>query len=206
LEHAVGYARSRVGVLWLSVGLLVNGHGQLKPAQQQQQQQQSTAEAAAAAHAGTAGVAAAAAAAGDGADSIEDDAPIAPVAALLGSLMIVVGSLLHATFFVLADRLLRPPPASPAPRTRTSSAAAVRGCACKMHFPMGHFLDRLPRQARDKDRTGRLTRDGVRCRWSPRSRGWSSLPRSDASVSKSGLFAPFLYKNDRFAKTGSGQT
>jgi hypothetical protein len=206
LEHAVGYARSRVGVLWLSVGLLVNGHGQLKPAQQQQQQQQSTAEAAAAAHAGTAGVAAAAAAAGDGADSIEDDAPIAPVAALLGSLMIVVGSLLHATFFVLADRLLRPPPASPAPRTRTSSAAAVRGCACKMHFPMGHFLDRLPRQARDKDRTGRLTRDGVCCRWSPRSRGWSSLPRSDASVSKSGLFAPFLYKNDRFAKTGSGQT
>jgi hypothetical protein len=69
-------------------------------------------------------------------------------------LMIVVGSLLHATFFVLADRLLRPPPASPAPRTRTSSAAAVRGCACKMHFPTGHFLDRLPRQARDKDRTG----------------------------------------------------
>ena len=204
----MGYARSRVGVLWLSVGLLVNGHGQLKPAQQQQQQQQSTAEAAAAAHAGTAGVAAAAAAAGDGADSIEDDAPIAPVAALLGSLMIVVGSLLHATFFVLADRLLRPPPASPAPRTRTSSAAAVRGCACKMHFPTGHFLDRLPRQARDKDRTGRLTRDGVRCRWSPRSRGWSSLPRSDASVSKTknGLFAPFLYKNDRFAKTGSGQT
>ena len=33
--------------------------------------------------------------------------------ALLGSAMIVAGSLLHATFFVLADRLLRPPPGSP---------------------------------------------------------------------------------------------
>lgn len=33
-----------------------------------------------------------------------------------GSLMIVIGSLLHATFFVLADRALRPPPASPSKR------------------------------------------------------------------------------------------
>ena len=30
--------------------------------------------------------------------------------------MIVVGSLLHATFFVLADRALRPPPTSPSSR------------------------------------------------------------------------------------------
>lgn len=33
-----------------------------------------------------------------------------------GSLMIVFGSLLHATFFVLADRMLRPPPSSPCNR------------------------------------------------------------------------------------------
>jgi hypothetical protein len=42
-----------------------------------------------------------------------------------GSLLIVVGSLLHATFFVLADRALRPPPTSPS--NRLSHGGMVSG-------------------------------------------------------------------------------
>ena len=45
--------------------------------------------------------------------------------------MIVVGSLLHATFFVLADRMLRPPPSSPYSRVSqggvTSAAPLITG-------------------------------------------------------------------------------
>jgi hypothetical protein len=37
---------------------------------------------------------------------------------MLGCALIVVGSLAHAAFFVLADRLLQPPPAAPPPRHR----------------------------------------------------------------------------------------
>ena len=39
--------------------------------------------------------------------------------------MIVVGSLLHATFFVLADRMLRPPPSSPASRVSHSGVTSA---------------------------------------------------------------------------------
>ena len=41
---------------------------------------------------------------------------------LMGSALIVVGSLLHATFFVLADRLLQPPPPPPPTHTQVDSA------------------------------------------------------------------------------------
>ena len=31
-------------------------------------------------------------------------------------------------------------------------------------------------------------------------------PKNTTAVSKNGLFEPFIYKNERFTKTGSGQT
>jgi hypothetical protein len=33
-----------------------------------------------------------------------------------------------------------------------------------------------------------------------------TTPRSQLSPAETGIFEPFIYKNDHFAKTGSGQT
>jgi hypothetical protein len=68
--------------------------------------------------------------------------------------------------------------------------------------------DYLPRQARDKQKEEALTeRWGFRCRhlrrqWSMRRR---ALLCAHIKVWNTSLFEPFLWKNEQFAKTGSGQ-
>jgi len=84
---------------------------------------------------------------------------------------------------------------------RASAGAEARRHGKKTVSLLGHFLYKnaiiLPRQARD--------RHGLKHNKEPFS--FRSLPtQTPPMVSKNGLFEPFICKNERFTKTGSGQT
>jgi hypothetical protein len=67
-----------------------------------------------------------------------------------------------------------------------------------------HFILKLiilPRQARDKH-----CRESTQARDDAFFAGSTLRTRQWPSVQKTALFAPFIYKNEHFAKTGSGQT